>query len=937
MAEAAVVTFFIGKLNDLVSQEANLLLGVDEQVRLLQNKLDWMLVFLKAADVKRREDERVKLWVRQIRDVTFHAEDVIDEFMVKISTLQYRQKTGHGFVGSLTRCISCTYKLPLLHELANQIKDINAKVEEISANKSNYGIETGESLMISSSSNDDYWSTMQKAKKVPIVEEADVVGNEDSIQDVKSLLLEGEPRRTVVSIVGMGGLGKTTLAKKVYESSNDVKRSFDCFAWVYVSQQYHTKELMQGILKCFKGSSIDEETEDELRKKLHEHLQGSKYLIVLDDIWNVEAWDDLNTAFPDEKNGSRVLITTRNKEVALHADPSESLHELRFLNEMESWELFFKKIFPLGGRIHEVNCPSELEDLGKKMVAKCGGLPLAIVVLGGLVSRKDKTQIAWSKVNDSVSWQLSTHGVNYNSCLGILALSYYDLPYYLKSCFLYIGLFPEDCEIRSSKLIQYWIAEGFIQKRGEQTLEDVAEDYLEELIHRSMIQVARRKYDGNVKTCRIHDLLRDLSIKEAKEDQFLQAYTNVDDFSKPNKIRRLTIHNRNGFNEEQCFSQFRNTRRLRSLLCFRIGFEGEPFWRSLCGGLKLLRVLELDLDQDFLIHTLPEEIGELIHLTYLGIGIHKLRKVPESIGKLVNLQTLNLKFCSVKCMPSQIWSLHKLSHLYVLYMNMKLVPLTMWDRCRNLRSTSCHLGVDNLTNLQTLCIKVGDWINGGGLGKLRMLKKLIIRGSLVSYQKVISDSITKLNGLRSLSLWISKEVPTLIQFSNHTCLTKLYLDGRLNFTNLTNPTEFQFIFPPNLNKLTLCESRIEKDQMVILEKLSNLRFLELHSNSYTGKKMICSQGGFPQLQVLGFYGLTQLEEWIVEDGALTGLIHLTINGCKRMEMLPNELCQLTTLQELKVDVMPKKFMARLTENVGDDWDKIKHIPSLEVGLPSEIY
>ncbi|OVA09431.1 Disease resistance protein [Macleaya cordata] len=921
MAEA-VVTFFLEKLSDFVSQEANLLYGVDEQVRLLQNKLDWLLLFLKVADVKRRQDESVKLWVRQIRDVTYHAEDVIDEFMVKIS--QHRRRTGFGYVGSLTRCITCTHKLPILRELANQIKEINNTIEEISANKSKYGIE---SIQVGESSTMTSFSSLHmrsKEKRAPIVEELNVVGNEDSIEEVKSLLIEGDSRRTVVSIVGMGGLGKTTLAKKIY-GSNDIKRSFKLFAWVYVSQQYQTKELLQGIIKCLSVPSNDcHETEDDLRKQLHESLQGRKYLIVLDDIWNIEAWDDLNTAFPDEENGSRVLLTTRNKDVALHADPSRSLHELRFLNEVESWELFLKKIFPLGGegRVHEVSClPLELEDLGKKMVAKCRGLPLAIVVLGGLLSRKDSTEIAWSKVNDSVSWQLSTHGASgSNSCLGILALSYYDLPYYLKSCFLYMGIFPEDFEIRSSKLIQYWIAEGFIQRRGEETLEDVAEDYLEELIHRSMVQVARRRFDGRVKICRIHDLLRDLSIIEAKEDQFSQAYGSINDLKKPNDIRRLVIHDGDGLNEkEQCFSQFCNTRRVRSLMCFRKRVEDKQLWRSLWGGFKLLRVLELE--QEVYHFTIPKEIGELIHLKYLGLNIRGLRGLPSSIGRLVNLQTLNVEYSVIESMPSQIWSLHQLRHLCFSYTGP--APLTMWHRFCNIVRPTSHLGIDNLTNLQTLYIDAGAWIDGAGLERLRMLKKLVIRGSLVSQEEVFSDSIAKLDGLRSFEL-CCEVVPTLIQFSQHTYLKKLCLNGRLSLEKLPNVIEFSF--PPNLNKLILVNSEIETDPMVILEKLPKLRFLTLGHDSHMGKKMVCSKGGFLQLQVLKIQDLKGLEEWTVEEGALPSLTHLGIDKCKGIEMLPNGLRQLTTLQELEVSNMSK----RMWDNVGKDWDKIKHIPSLNL-------
>ncbi|OVA18807.1 Disease resistance protein [Macleaya cordata] len=911
----AVVTFFLQKLNDLITQETNLLSGVDEQVRHLLNKLEWMRLFLKDADVKHKQDEKLKLWVRQIRDVTYHAEDVIDEFMVKIS--QHRHENGVGFVGSLTRCITCTHKLPILHELANRIKEINNTMEEISSNRSNYDIKSIEVGESSSSSNGVQLT--RKVKRAPIVEELNVVGIEDSIREVKSLLMGGsdqhERQRIVVSIVGMGGLGKTTLAKKVYNSS-DIKRHFDCFAWVYVSQEYRLKELLQGIIKCVTVLTHEQKEkmeENELEEKLREYLQqgDKKYLIVLDDIWSTQAWDGLNTAFPDQLNGSRVLLTTRNRDVALRVDPFRNIHELRLLNEVESWELFLKKIFPVQSTC-KVSCPSELEELGKKIVAKCGGLPLAIVVLGGLLSRKDKTQSSWCKVQDSISWQLSNEE-GPNSCWEILALSYYDLPYYLKSCFLYFGLFPEDHEIRAKKLIHYWVAEGFVQRRGEETMEDIAEDYLEELIQRSLIQVVRRKSDGRIETCRIHDQLHYLSISEAKENRFLEVYGRKSfQFTYPaTNVRRLTIHG--SLPEKELISRNWYTLHLHSVLCFTQSLKEEQIWSSFFVGFKLLRVLELEgID---CISTLPKEIGQLIHLKYLGLRRTGLNRIPHSIGRLVNLQSLDLRTTSLKSIPIVIWSLTQLRHLYVHGFPCLLIR----DKYLN-RHT---LGVDNLTNLQTLRMTSGNWIEGGGLGKLKVLKKLVIIGSLIPYKKEMSDSIAKLDGLRSLELWDCEEVPKLLHFLNHKFLYKLLLDGRLE--KLPSRTEF---FPPNLNKLTLWKSQLELDPMEILEKLPNLRILNLLGDSYVGKKIVCSEEGFVRLQVLEIWGLEGLEELIVKEGALICLRRLVIGGCEHLKMLPDGLKKLSTVQELQLSIMSDEFMNRVEENVGGDWEKIKHIPSV---------
>ena len=273
--------------------------------------------------------------------------------------------------------------------------------------------------------------------------------------------------------------------------------------------------------------------EDHLGKKLCDHLKKKRYLVVIDDIWSIKAWDKLKLILPDGMNRSRVMLTTRNKVVALHADPLSHPHEMRLLNPNEGWILFLKKIFLEGNTLSA--CPSELEKIGRKILAKCGGLPLAILVIGGLLARKDKTFSAWSKVLESVT-------ESSEQCREILALSYWDLPHYLKPCFLYLGLFPEDYEIGSGRLIRLWIAEGFIQQKDNKIMEDVAEDYLEELAGRSMIQVASKKSNGSIRKCCIHDLLRDLSIVEAMQNNFFTIHNDKGTISSSTNARQPALY-----------------------------------------------------------------------------------------------------------------------------------------------------------------------------------------------------------------------------------------------------------------------------------------------------------------------------------------------------------------------------------------------------------
>lgn len=530
MAESSV-SFLLQKLYDLVSQEASLFGAVEGEVRQLCKELEWIRLFLEYADGERRYDKRFKLWVNQVRDAAFDAEDVIDEFMFKVERKRQQRLNNLKFLNFLPACLNFVDKLPLAHELSGRITDINTTLEKILDYKKRYGIEYPRASEVGSSSeagsSSEPWSysnqmVTRKEKRLPTVEETNVVGTKKDVEAVKGKLLEEAMERVVVAIWGMGGLGKTTLAKKIY-NDNDVQQRFECRAWVFVSQEYNIRELLLGIANCIPTLTDEQKrkNENELGEEVKKCLQGKRYLIVLDDVWFTDVWHRLSPYLPAELNKSRVLITTRNQGIAL--DAHSDCHELQPLGEKESWDLFLNKVRSAG-----------LEEFKKEILEKCKGLPLAIVVLGGLLSLKDLTQHSWRKVLDSKDWHLSQGP---DSCLGVLALSYNNLPSYLKPCFLYCGVFPEDSEIKASKLIKLWVAEGFVQKRGKETVEDIAEDYLNELIQRGMIQVADTRADGRVKSCRIHDLLRDLAISEAKEEKLFEVDENIGVDVLPTSVR----------------------------------------------------------------------------------------------------------------------------------------------------------------------------------------------------------------------------------------------------------------------------------------------------------------------------------------------------------------------------------------------------------------
>ncbi|KAL8267898.1 hypothetical protein R6Q59_001696 [Mikania micrantha] len=352
----------------------------------------------------------------------------------------------------------------------------------------------------------------QGSKKIP--DEMIIVGIDDDAKLIKDKLMEDRKKLDVVSVVGMGGIGKTTLATKVFNDSY-VKYHFHVRVWVTVSQTYDKRHVLIQILESICGQlDLGDATDSRLCELVHKQLMVKRYFIVIDDIWHIETWDNLKLFFPHDDNGSRILLTSRLTEVAMHANSDGLIHQLGYWNKEKGWELLCKKV--LQGN----DCPEWLIRPGMQIVENCKGLPLAVAVIAGFLEKESLSEKFWVEIAYKTgSYIVDDHN---GSIMESLALSYNHLPLHLRECFLYLGGFPEDYKFKVRWLVLLWIAEGFIQEDGNKSLEDIAEGYLMDLIGRNLVTVAHRSNcNGGVKACKVHDLVRELCLRKAKEDGFI--------------------------------------------------------------------------------------------------------------------------------------------------------------------------------------------------------------------------------------------------------------------------------------------------------------------------------------------------------------------------------------------------------------------------------
>jgi disease resistance protein RPM1 len=907
-----VVTLVINELVQLIVHESKLLRGVHREVVDIRDELESIQCFLKDTDKGGELQDGVKTWVKQVREVAYHIEDVIDEYVLHVAQRLHQQ----SFIAFLHKIGRLLKKIKPHHDIATKIQDIKISVREIKERSERYGFSSSDQGSSSRATNVT-WHDPRVGSL--FIEEDEVVGIESTRDELVSWLVGGVSKRSVISVVGMGGIGKTTLTKKVYENES-VKGHFDCRVWITVSQSYNMLKILMSMTKQIYQAKetapgqIDMTDEITLISQLRKCLLHKRYVVVFDDVWKTEFWEIVKHALPYNDRGSRIIITTRCDVIGVSCKESlsDQVHKLQPLSQDKAWELFCRKAFQTE---FQRCCPRELVRMSMDIVKKCEGLPLAIVAIGGLLSTKEKVPLEWQKLHDSLSSELECNP-HLTSITNILSLSYHDLPCYLKSCFLYFGIFPEDYSISGPRLLWLWVAEGFIKEKKGKSLEDLAEEYLMELIHRNLVQVSFGEHDCQIfRKYRIHDLLHEIILSKAEELNLCQVLE-AGDTTSHGKSRCLSIHDvRENVFETSEYS------RVRSVFLFNINEMPRSFIVKLFKKFKLLKVLDFE---DAPIDYLPQEVGNLFHLKHLSLRRTKVKILPESVGRLQNLQTLNVVETAVREFPTEIFRLYKLRHILA-----HSDDLEIKKSFYSVRGVKVHEGVGCLNDLQALSLIEANHHGVGlfeELGKLSQLRMLGISNMTAERGRALCTSIQNMVHLKNLTVFSISEneiidlqsISSPPQFLEH-----IFLWGRLE--KLPNwILELQ-----NLVTLILFFSSLKEDPLLCVQALPNLITLFL-SHAYDGEQLHFEEGGFRKLKKLTLRELKKLKMVEIDRGSLSGLEQLEIGPCPLMKELPSGIQHLESLKILNFYEMQREFVLRMQPDTGEDYWKVKKVTTIRL-------
>ncbi|KAL8486224.1 hypothetical protein ACS0TY_023070 [Phlomoides rotata] len=819
----------------------NLVRGAEEEVRKLGQELNTIRNVLEDAENRRLQDKSINTWLWKLRHTSYEMEDILDEWeyaLLKLHKAPPKQKVC-SFIPS-SSCL-CFNKVVARHEIAKKILNVKAQLDEILEEAKIYGFK------------------IYKPKAYPLPE----FGRDQSTSFINTEEVKGRGRDVdtlvdklmgnggsqeesdiqVLSIVGVGGLGKTTLAQLVYNHSR-LEGSFDPRIWICVSNPFDQAAIAKGILESIEKESSQGAVQlDELLKRLRERIKGKKFLLVLDDVWTEDPcdWKFLRNCLEFGGTGSKILVTTRSERVAETMGKSE-IFRPKMLSDDDCWLVLCHTA------CLEWNEIETFVDIGKKIAKKCSGLPLAATTLGGILCFKRSLR-EWENVLNDEIWEMKKAE---DELFRPLLMSYKELSPTQKQCFLYCAAFPKDCKIKVESLIGNWMALGYLGSNSDD-MELKGKECFDVLVMRSLFQDFNKyRYGDEIKSCKMHDIVHDFAQYLRKSGR--EEVAGVVARSTPSRTCDP--------------SQVSNVNEFCTLYCD----EDSP--PNLCNRVVRFRVLSLASCD---LQGVPYEMDKLIHLRWLDLSGNELSTEDlKFIFQLYFLQTLNLSYCSLEEIPNEIGNLSHLRHLNLSRNELKELP----KKIGNLKQLR-HLDLDDNDDLKELPSEIG---------KLNFLQTIILPRRATIH---IPEALGQLTGLRKLMGFLGGSGWSklgLLKNLNQLGFVKLYirLDGmdlkgivedsrEANFSNKKYIESLVLVFMdemgeegssrmdvidalkphPNLRMLSIMYYKGFKLPLWIVSPANQLRKVELH-DCYR-LTSLPSFGKLPCLEELSFIGMWALE------------------------------------------------------------------------------